>query len=200
VKKILFAAFDPFGGEAVNPALEAVKLLSGDIGSIEIVKLELPTVFGRSFGVLGEAIEEYNPNAVLCVGQAGGRSRISIEKVAINLADARIADNDGNQPEDEVIIPGAPAAYFTNLPVRQIISSVKADGIPAGISYSAGTFVCNDIMYRLMHLISTERTQMLGGFIHIPYDTAQAVNRPEGTPTMPTETVCRALMQIAKAL
>ena len=150
--KILVTGFDPFGGEAVNPAYEAVKLLPDNIAGAEIVKLEIPTEFKRSMEFLEEAISREMPDAVISVGQAGGRAEITPERVAINLADARIPDNAGNQPEDEALIADGPAAYFTTLPLKKMVKSVQDRGIPCRISYSAGIYVCNSVMYRVLHL------------------------------------------------
>jgi pyroglutamyl-peptidase len=154
--KILATGFDPFGGEKINPAYEAVKLLPREIAGAEIFTAEIPTVFGKCGDVLRRLIRERRPDAVLCVGQAGGRSVISVEKVAVNLMEARIPDNEKMQPSDEPVVPGGPAAYFSGLPVKAMVRAVREQGIPAGISYTAGTFVCNDVMYRLLHMAATE--------------------------------------------
>jgi len=191
--KVLVTGFDPFGGDKINPAYEAVKLLPAQIEGAEIVKEELPTVYGKCGEVLEQAIQKHRPDAVLCVGQAGGRSVISVEKVAVNLAEARIPDNAKQQPSDQSTVEGGPAAYFSTLPVKAIVKNIKEHGIPASISYTAGTFVCNDIMYRLLHLIATKYPQLRGGFIHVPFDTNQVLDRPDGTPSMPFGTISKAL-------
>lgn len=191
--KVLITGFDPFGGETINPAYEAVKLLPDKMDEIEMIKLEIPTVFGKEGLVLEEAIEQYHPDVVICVGQAGGRAAITIERVAINLQDARIPDNEGQQPSDQPICADGPAAYFTNLPVKEMVSRIQAQGIPAQVSYTAGTFVCNDVMYRLMHLIATKYPQMLGGFIHVPFLPQQVTGRTDNAPSMPVEMIAEGL-------
>ena len=149
--KVLITAFDPFGGESVNPACQAVMALPDRIGDHMVVKQELPTVFGKAGALLLETIDTVQPDAVLCVGQAGGRAAITLERVAVNLRDARIADNEGRQPEDEPIVPDGPAAYFSTLPVRRMVESIRETGLPSNLSFSAGAFVCNDVMYTLLH-------------------------------------------------
>ena len=143
--KILITAFEPFGGETINPALEAVSRLPERIGDAGIVTLRLPVVFGESAEALREAVRRERPEAVICVGQAGGRAGISIERVAINVEDARIPDNAGDQPRDRTIVPDGPAAYFSTLPIREMEKAVRDAGIPAAVSNSAGTYVCNSI-------------------------------------------------------
>jgi len=198
--KILITGFDPFGGEKLNPAYEAVKLLPDTIATADIIKAELPTVFGKCAKILEGLIEKYQPNAVICVGQAGGRSGISIEKVAINFADAIIADNENQQLTDEPIIKDGATAYFSNLPIKSMVKNIKEHGIPANISYTAGTFVCNDIMYRLLHMIEHKYPKMLGGFIHVPFDTAQTATKADGTPSMPIATIAKGLEYAIEAI
>ncbi|MFV0363837.1 MAG: pyroglutamyl-peptidase I [Suipraeoptans sp.] len=191
--KILITGFDPFGGADINPAYEAVKQLPDTIGKAKIVKLEIPTVFEKDGIVLQKAIEEQEPDVVICVGQAGGRSGVSVEKVAINLIEARIPDNDGQQPFDVKVKEDGETAYFAKLPVKAMVSKIKEGGIPSSISYTAGTYVCNDIMYRLLYLCETKYPKMRGGFIHVPYLPEQVVNLPDGTPSMPAEMIAKAL-------
>lgn len=190
--KILVTGFDPFGGETVNPAWEAVSRLPDEICGAEISKLMLPTAFGRAGSVLREAIERLRPEAVVCVGLAGGRTAITPERVAINLMDCTIPDNDGNQPSDEPICAAGADAYFTNLPIKHIVEAIRADGIPAELSNTAGCYVCNYIMYTLMHLIHTDYGAMLGGFIHVPYSPGQAAARRGGA-SMEISTSARGL-------
>ena len=178
--KILITGFDPFGGETINPAYEAVKKLPDVIDGAEIVKVEVPTVFGLDGQVLKEKV-------------AGGRNGITPEKVAINLMEARIPDNKGNQPFDKKVEEDGPAAYFTSLPVKAMVKSMKDAGIPASVSYTAGTFVCNDLMYRLLHLINTEYPEMKGGFIHVPFLPQQTVNIKGGAPSMSAEDIAAGL-------
>ena len=154
MKKILLCAFDPFGGENINPALEAVKAVKCD--GIDIKKCEVPTVFYKSIELVCGIIDEFKPDAVVMIGQAGGRDKITPERVAINISDARIADNEGNIPCDEPIVDGAPAAYFSTLPIKDIIEALNAAEIPCAISNSAGTFVCNHLMYGVLHHIEKQ--------------------------------------------
>ncbi|MCL2392010.1 MAG: pyroglutamyl-peptidase I [Oscillospiraceae bacterium] len=198
--KILISGFDPFGGEAINPAFEAVKLLPRKIGGADISIVEVPTVFRKCAEVLKAAIDEIKPDAVLCIGQAGGRSVISVEKVAINLQEARIADNEKNQPIGETIKEDGPAAYFATLPVKVMVNKIKEEKIPSSISYTAGTYVCNDIMYHLLYMIDKEYPNIRGGFIHVPFDTAQVLDKPDGTPSMPVATIAKALECAVKAI
>ncbi|MBE6878603.1 MAG: pyroglutamyl-peptidase I [Ruminococcaceae bacterium] len=191
--KILVTGFDPFDKEKINPAYEAVKLLPDKINSAEIIKKEIPTVFGKGACEMEKAIEQHNPDYVICVGQAGGRSSISVEKVAINFIDARIPDNEGNQPVNTSIIPDGATAFFSSLPIRAMVENVREHGIPANISYSAGTFVCNEIMYRLLHLIDSKYHHIKGGFIHVPYTTSQAAAKPDGTASMDEKTIAKGL-------
>jgi len=191
--KVLITGFDPFGGETINPAFEAVKRLPDEIAGATVVKIEIPTVFGKDGEVLRAAIAEHRPDIVFCIGQAGGRAKISVEKVAINLIEARIPDNDGKQPLNAAIEEDGETAYFATLPVKAIVNQITAAGIPATVSYTAGTFVCNDIMYRLLYLAKTEFPSLIGGFIHVPYLPEQVVSLPDGTASMPVELMTEAL-------
>ncbi|MCM3727408.1 pyroglutamyl-peptidase I [Neobacillus cucumis] len=193
MKKILVTGFEPFGGEPVNPALEAVKRLNGkEIAGYEVVTREIPTVFKKAIFSLKESIDEMNPDMVICVGQAGGRSTITPERVAINVDDARITDNENNQPIDEEIVPGGPAAYFSKLPVKAMVKIMNDNGIPASVSNTAGTFVCNHIFYGLMHYLDTSGKEIRGGFIHIPFLPEQIVRNP-GQPSMSLEFIVKGL-------
>lgn len=199
MKKILVTGFEPFGGEPVNPALEAVKQLNGkEITGYEVVTREIPTVFKKAILSLEEAIDEINPDMVICVGQAGGRSTVTPERVAINVDDARIADNENNQPIDEEIVPGGPAAYFTKLPVKAMVKAMNDNGIPASVSNTAGTFVCNHIFYGLMHYLETSNKEIRGGFIHIPFLPEQIVRNP-GQPSMSLELIVKGLERSIEA-
>ena len=198
--KVLITGFDPFGGDKINPAYEAVKLIPAKVAGADVVKEELPTVFGKCAVVLESLIEKHQPDAVLCIGQAGGRSNITVEKVAINLAEARIPDNENNQPSDQPIVDGGPPAYFTTLPIKAMVKTINNNGIPAGVSYTAGTFVCNDIMYRLLHMCAQKYPKIRGGFIHVPFDTAQVIERPVGTPSMPVATIAEGLEYAIEAI
>lgn len=197
--KVLVTGFTPFGGEKINPAWEAVKQLPSEIAGAEIVKLEIPTVFFKSGRALESGIKEHQPDIVICVGQAGGRSIIAVEKVAINLAEARIKDNEGNQPMDRKVKEDGDTAYFTSLPAKAMVVNIRKNKIPANISYTAGTFVCNDIMYTLLYLIDKKYPGVRGGFIHVPYIPEQIVGKPDGTPSMSLETIRDGLMYAIEA-
>jgi pyroglutamyl-peptidase len=191
--KVLLTGFDPFGGETTNPSYEAVKLVPDTIDDIQVIKIEVPTVFRKSIEKLEQSIEEHKPDIVICVGQAGGRYEISIERVAINIDDARIPDNEGNQPIDEPIFADGDAAYFSNLPIKAITNEIKKAGIPVSVSNTAGTFVCNHIMYGLLYLIQKKYQNMQGGFIHVPFLPEQVLNKPN-TPYMSLEHIAKALI------
>lgn len=176
--KILVTGFDPFGGEKVNPALEAVKLLPSEIHGAEVRWAEIPTVFHKSSEVLESEIERYQPDVVLCIGQAGGRASLTPERVAINQDDARIPDNEGNQPIDTPIRTDGAAAYFSQLPIKAMVQAIKEEGLPAKVSNTAGTFVCNHLMYQALYLADKKFPNMRAGFMHIPYMTEQVINKP----------------------
>ena len=176
--KILVTGFDPFGGEKVNPALEAVKLLPKEIHGVEVHWTEIPTVFYKSAEVLEAEIVRYQPDVVLCIGQAGGRSSLTPERVAINQDDARIPDNQGNQPIDTPIREDGQAAYFSTLPIKAMVQAIKEQGLPAAVSNTAGTFVCNHLMYQALYLVDKKFPHMRAGFMHIPYMTEQVLNKP----------------------
>ena len=181
---ILVTGFEPFGGERVNPSIEAVKMLPGQIAGAEIIKLEIPTVCRKSLEIIGQAIEREDPDVVLSVGQAGGRSGISVERVGINVDDFRIPDNEGKQIIDEPIFPEGPAAYFVNVPVKAMVRRILDRGIPASVSNTAGTFVCNHVTYGVRHLIATKYPGKRSGFLHIPYLPQQAAGK-KNMPSMP---------------
>jgi pyroglutamyl-peptidase len=177
--RILLTAFEPFGGEKINPALEAVNLVSGQIAGAEMIKLTVPTVFGRATDAVTEAVRSLRPQAVVCVGQAGGRNAITVERVAINIEDTSIPDNAGLTPVDKPVISGAPAAYFSTLPIKAIVKAIRDMGLPAAVSNTAGTFVCNHLMYGILHLLDNEFPGTPGGFIHVPYLKDQAAQKEE---------------------
>lgn len=176
--KILVTGFDPFGGEKVNPALEAVKSLPSVIHGAEIRWVEIPTVFYQSAEVLEAEIVRYQPDVVLCIGQAGGRASLTPERVAINQDDARIPDNQGNQPIDTPIRLDGEAAYFSTLPIKAMVQAIKEVGLQATVSNTAGTFVCNHLMYQALYLADKKFSHMRAGFMHIPYMTEQVINKP----------------------
>lgn len=198
--KILITGFDPFGGATINPAYEAVKLLPDTIEGAKVIKIEIPTVFGKDEVAVRAAVEEHHPDVVLCVGQAGGRSGMTVEKVAINLIEARIPDNDGNQPFDQPVKEDGENAYFASVPVKSMVQYIKEAGIPARVSYTAGTFVCNDIMYRVLYMIDKEFPNMKGGFVHVPYLPEQVIDLPDGTPSMSVKMIAKALECALKAI
>lgn len=192
--KILVTGFDPFGGESINPSWEAVKLLPDTIDGHQVVKQLLPCVFVKAGVVLDEAIAKNKPDMVLCVGQAGGRPGLSMEKVGINLMDGRIADNEGYQPVDVPIEKDGATAYFTSLPIKAMVADMRAAGIPATVSYSAGTYVCNYALYSVLHLIHTKYPAVKGGFMHIPFAPEQSANNPrQNPPSMPIPTIAKGL-------
>lgn len=190
--KVLITGFDPFGGEKINPAYEAVKGLEDDINGVEIVKREIPTVFKKSIIELEKEIEEEKPDIVICVGQAGGRYDITVERVAINIDDARIKDNEGNEPIDENIFEDGENAYFASIPIKSMVQGIRDVGVPASISNSAGTFVCNHIMYGLLYLIDKKYPNIRGGFIHVPFLPEQVIDK-RNTASMSIEDITRAL-------
>ena len=198
--KILVTGFDPFGGDKVNPAFEAVKLLPDTIAGAEVVKIEIPTVYGKSGEVVEDSIKQHKPDVVLCIGQAGGRSTVTVEKVAINLAEARIKDNEGNQPIDLPLKADGENAYFATVPVKAMVNNIRKHGIPANISYSAGTFVCNDVMYNLLYMINKKYPEIKGGFIHVPFAPEQVIERADGTASMPVEMIAKALEYAIEAI
>jgi pyroglutamyl-peptidase len=189
--KLLLTAFDPFGGETINPALEAVKLVSEQLDTVTVIKLEIPTVFHKSLDILTEAIHTHQPDAVLCVGQAGGRPAITPERVAINIDDAGIPDNDGNQPIDQTIFADGAPAYFATLPIKAMVARIREQGIPAKISNTAGTFVCNHLMYGLLYTLDKYYPQTKGGFVHVPFIPSQLNGRP--LPAMDLEDIVQGL-------
>lgn len=189
--KILITGFDPFGGEKTNPAIESVKRISENIENAEIKKLEIPTVFHKSADVMEETIKEFKPDAILCVGQAGGRYDITVERVAINQDDARIKDNEGNQPIDVAIREDGKNAYFATIPIKRIVEEIKKENIPASVSNTAGTFVCNHIMYQALYLAEKYGIKE-AGFIHVPFLPEQVVDKPN-TSSMSLENIVKAL-------
>ncbi|MCG8540778.1 MAG: pyroglutamyl-peptidase I [Clostridia bacterium] len=197
--KILVTGFTPFGGEKINPSYEAVKQLDRQVLDARIVKAEIPTVFGKSIKNLEQLIEDERPDVVLCVGQAGGRFEISIERVAINVDDARIRDNEGNQPIDLPIYEDGRNAYFSNLPIKAIVKRIKESNIPASVSNTAGTFVCNHIMYGLLYLIDKKYPNIRGGFIHVPFFPEQVLEK-RNLPSMSIQQIVRGLTCAIEAI
>lgn len=198
--KILLTAFDPFGGEKVNPALEAVKLVPNSVAGADIIKLEVPTVFRASIDMVARAVEETGPDAVLMIGQAGGRPDMTPERVAINIDDARIPDNQGNQPIDAPIEATGAPAYFSTLPVKAMVEAMRQADLPASVSNTAGTFVCNHLMYGVLHLLATRYPKVRGGFMHVPFIPEQVARREMPAPTLPVEDIARGIEAAIRAI
>ncbi len=197
--KILLTGFDPFGGESINPAIEAVKKVSTTIANATIIKLEIPTVVFKSLDVIEQAIIKHNPDVVLCIGQAGGRVDITVERVGINIDDCKIPDNEGNQIIDEAIFKDGPDAYLVNLPIKAMVKQIKSKGIPASVSNTAGTFVCNHVTYGVRHLIETKYPGKRSGFIHIPFLLEQVVEK-RNMPSMALEAIVSGLEAAIEAI
>lgn len=196
--KVLVTGFDPFGGEKLNPALEAIKSLPSEIQGAEVRWLEVPTVFYKSAKILEEEIRIYQPDIVLCIGQAGGRKGLTPERVAINQDDARIQDNEGNQPIDRPIQLDGPPAYFSSLPIKAMVQAIKEEGLPASVSNTAGTFVCNHLMYQVLYLVEKEFPTIKAGFMHIPYMMEQVIDKPN-TPAMDLVDIVRGIEAAIRA-
>ena len=196
--KVLVTGFTPFGGEQINPSWEAVKRLPEHIGEMTITKREIPTEFDAACAALRAAMDELRPDAVLSVGQYGGANGIRVERVAINLRDARIADNAGAKPMDEPVVPGAPDAYFATLPTRRIVEKLRGEDIPAQLSYSAGTFVCNNLLFCALHESARKFPAARCGFVHVPYLPEQA--KDGSAPSMSLALMVRALTAALKTI
>jgi pyroglutamyl-peptidase len=174
-KKVLVTGFEPFAGETENPSLEIARALRGKrIAGHRVVGGVLPTEFARSLPALNALLKKHKPELVLAVGQAGGRAEISLERVAINLIDARIADNAGDRPVDKPVVRNAPDAYFSTLPLKAMLRRLQDAGIPAALSQTAGTFVCNQVFFGLAHNLAKRAKRTCGGFVHVPYLPQQA--------------------------
>jgi pyroglutamyl-peptidase len=194
MKTVLLTGFEPFDGAAINPSWEAVRRLDGWSGDGFIVEArELPCVFGDAAEALRAYVDALQPDLVIAVGQAGGRPEISVERIAINVDDARIPDNAGRQPVDLPIVADGPAAWFTTLPIKAIVAAIRARGIRAGVSQTAGTFVCNHVFYALMHHLRGRGEAVKAGFIHVPFLPEQAAAWPEPAPAMTLEDIVTAL-------
>ncbi len=198
MKNVLVTGFEPFGGERINPSWELARALNGEaIGGARVVAVQLPCVFGESLRRLDEALARVKPVAVLAIGQAGGRCDLSLERVAINVDDARIPDNAGAQPVDEPVVARGPAAFFSTLPIKAIVAALREAGYPASVSQTAGTFVCNHLFYGLQHRLDGHGVR--SGFMHIPYLPEQAARHP-GAPSLPLPTLIdatRLALQVA---
>ena len=190
-RKLLITGFDPFGGASINPAWEAVKLLPDTIADFEVHKLEIPTVFGLATEKVLEKAAEIQPDVILCVGQAGGRGSVTPERIGVNIRDAKIADNAGNQPVGQFVTEDGPAAYFATVPVLAMEAAIREASLPGQVSNSAGAFVCNDTLYGLLHHYAG--TEVKVGFIHVPWLPEQ------GSPSMPLEKTAAALEAAIRA-
>lgn len=194
--RVLLTGFDAFGGDAINPSWLAVRALHGrQMAGHAVVAAQLPTVFGEALRALHVLLVKHQPALVICVGQAGGRSALSLERIAINVDDAPIPDNAGAQPIDAPVAPGAPAAYFSTLPIKAMLAALQREGLPAEVSQTAGTFVCNHVFYGLMHTIAAnpELHHTRGGFVHVPWLPEQ------GTPNMALDDLVRGLRVAVRA-
>ena len=179
MKTVLLTGFEPFGGDPVNPSAEIAQQLDGAlVAGHTVVGAVLPCVFGSASDELMGLLWQHHPTLVICVGLAAGRAGITLERIATNLADARIPDNAGRQPVDQPVVPGGPAAYWSTLPVKAIVQGLRTVGIPAEVSQTAGTFVCNHVFYGLMHQLDRARLDIRGGFIHVPWPGASTAAGP----------------------
>lgn len=179
MKNILLTGFEPFGGDAINPSEEIARQLNGiTVARHRVIGALLPCVFGAAIKELKHQIKLHEPVLVICLGLAGGRAEITPERVAINIDDARIADNAGQQPIDRPVVKDGPAAYFSTLPIKAIVQELRQRGIPAAVSQTAGTFVCNHVFYGLMHELALHHKNVRGGFVHVPYLPEQTTGKP----------------------
>ena len=189
---ILVTGFEPFGGESTNPSWEICARLPKEIAGMRVETCKVPCEFRRAIEVVAEAIERHHPDIVVSLGLAGGRSRLGVERVAINVDDARIPDNAGAQPIDEMIAPNGPPAYFATIPVKAIARGIRAAGVPAEVSNSAGTYVCNHVMYGVLHYLAASGNHARAGFIHVPYDESQILDKRDA-PAMSIDSMTRGI-------
>ncbi|MGZ5597453.1 MAG: pyroglutamyl-peptidase I [Usitatibacter sp.] len=189
---VLVTGFEPFGGEKTNPSWEVCRQLGSEIAGMRVETCLVPCEFRRSIEVVADAIERLHPVLVICVGQAGGRDRMGVERVGINVDDARIADNAGAQPIDETIAANGPPAYFATVPIKAMALAMREARVPAEVSNSAGTFVCNHLMYGVLHFIAASGHRARAGFIHVPYSEEQALDKPR-TPSMSIGTMVKGV-------
>lgn len=192
MKHLLITGFDPFGGGNINPSWEAVKLLPEQVGQYQIHKLAIPTIFGAAAEMILTQAQQLHPDVIVSVGLAGGRDAVTPERIAVNIRDARIPDNRGVQPSGDRVVAEGPAAYFSTLPVEKMAEHIRQVGIPAAVSNTAGTFVCNDVLYSVLHHFAG--TSVQAGFIHVPYLPSQ------GTPNMELTDIVKALSAAIEAL
>ena len=192
MKKLLVTGFDPFNGNSANPSWMAAQALPDRVGDFQVHRLQLPTVYGEAARMVLECGESLQPDVILCLGLAGGRAAVTPERVGINVRSASIPDNWGQQFTDMPIIPDGPAAYFSTLPVTAMAAAIRAEGLPGQVSNTAGTYVCNDVLYTLSHRFAGTKTKV--GFVHVPYIPGQ------GEPSLPLEDTVKALMAAIGAL
>jgi pyroglutamyl-peptidase len=193
--KVLITGFEPFQGDSVNPSWEAASLVAAEPPpGLDVTAVELSCVYGTAIEELYAAVALTDPELVLCTGQAGGRTGLTVERVAVNADDARIPDNAGNQPVDRPVVPGGPVAYFASLPIKRCVEAVRQEGLPASVSGTAGAFLCNHVFYGLAHLIATERPGLRGGFVHVPFSPEQVTDRNE--PSMSVPDMARGLAAV----
>lgn len=197
--KILLTGFELFGAEQINPSMEAVKETRDTIGDARIIKVFVPVVFKEAVETVYEAMKIERPDAVLCLGQAGGRSAMTPERVAINCDDARIPDNKGDQPVDVPVAADGPAAYFSSLPIKKMVEYMNKAGVPAAVSDSAGTYVCNHLMYGVLHHIDKEFPDMIGGFMHVPYLPEQVIGK-NNVPSLAQEEIVKGIEAALQAI
>lgn len=190
-RRLLITGFDPFGGENINPSWSAVEQLPEIVGDFMLCKLPIPTVFGEAAAMVLEKAAEFQPDVILCVGLAGGRDAVTPERIAVNIRDARLPDNKGSQPKGERVVPDGPAAYFSTVPVEQMAQAIRDVWVPGAVSNTAGTYVCNDVLYTLLHRYAGTPTRV--GFLHVPYLPQQ------GTPSLPLERIVAALRAAIEA-
>ena len=189
---VLVTGFEPFGGEKVNPSWDICALLPGEIAGMRVEKCLVPCEFRRSIEVVADAIERLHPSLVICLGQAGGRVRLGVERVAVNVDDARTPDNRGAQPVDELIAPNGPPAYFASVPIKAMAAGMRAAGAPTEVSNSAGTYVCNHLMYGVLHYLAASGHRARAGFIHVPYSEQQVLDKRDA-PCMAVETMVKGV-------
>jgi pyroglutamyl-peptidase len=193
--RVLLTGFDAFGGETTNPSQQAVQRLATGPApeGVHIVGVSLPVVFGEAIAAMTAAVSEHEPDIVICVGEAGGRVTVTPERFAVNLNDAPFPDNAGRQPIEATIVEDGPVAYRSTLPVTEMVQAMRAAGIPAALSSSAGNYVCNNVFYGLMHLIATTRPHLTGGFVHVPYMHEQVLHRADAQPSLSIATITDAI-------
>jgi len=189
---VLVTGFDPFDGERLNPSWEVCRALPRQIAGHRVETCKVPCEFRTSIEAVAAAIERHRPAIVLCLGQAGGRAHLTVERVAINVNDARIEDNSGARPIDEPIAPNGPAAYFATLPIKAMTAAIRAAGVPAHVSNSAGTYVCNHVMYGVLHFLAASNLGARAGFMHLPYAEAQVLGKP-GVPALSLASMARGV-------